>query len=164
MRARIRSRLAKLPLRSPAAVIATWFGAGLLPVVPGTWGSLAALPFAWVIVTWAGPWALAAAAAGVFAIGCWAAGAYERMSGTHDPGPVVVDEVAAQWLTLLVVPADLLWYLVGFLIFRVTDIVKPWPARTIDRRVTGGIGVMLDDIVAGLYAAAALFILHRGLT
>src|SRR5579871_2149280 len=105
--------------------------------MPGTWGSLAALPCAWAIRAAAGPTELAAAAMAAFALGCWAAGAAARESGEIDPGWIVIDEVAAQWLVLLVAPLDWRAYLAGFVLFRVFDIVKPWPIRALDRRVAG---------------------------
>lgn len=146
-----------LPVWHPAFLISTWFGAGLLPVAPGTWGSAAALPFAWLIVALGGQWALLGAALAAFAIGVWAAEIYGRRSGLKDAGPIVIDEVAGQWLTLVPAPLDPLAYLAGFLLFRAADIVKPWPAGWADRALDGGLGVMLDDIFAGLYAGAALF-------
>ena len=144
----------------PAWLIATWCGVGLVPVAPGTAGSLAALPFAWAIATAAGPVGLALAIVLVFAVGCWAAGAYSAAEGDPDPQAVVVDEVAGQWLALL--PATVLstpapWhYAVALVLFRIADIGKPWPAGWIDRRLRGGWGIMLDDIAAGLYAALGL--------
>jgi phosphatidylglycerophosphatase A len=145
----------------PAALLATWFGAGLLPVAPGTWGSLAALPFAWVIAGLGGRGALLAAALVAFAVGCWAAGEYERETGTKDPGAVVIDEVAGQWVTLAFVPLSLWSTVLGFVLFRVADIVKPWPASLAERRLAGGLGVMADDIVAGAYAGLALLAIDR---
>jgi phosphatidylglycerophosphatase A len=145
-------------LRHPAALFATWFGAGLLPWAPGSWGSLAALPCAWAICALAGPAALAAAAMLVFAAGCWAAAAVARASGHHDPGFIVIDEVAAQWLVLVAAPLDWRAYAAGFLLFRLFDIAKPWPARAIERRVAGGLGIMLDDVAAALYAILLLLI------
>ena len=142
-----------LPRRHPAFLIATWFGAGLLPRAPGTWGSLAALPFAWALARWGGPAALAAATVAVLLIGWWAAAIYVRRSGIADPSEVVVDEVAGQWLTLVLVPPDPLLYLAGFALFRLFDIRKPWPVGWADREVGGGLGVMLDDVFAGIYAA-----------
>src|SRR6266581_941608 len=135
-----------LPFRHPAGLLATWFGAGLLPYMPGTWGSLAAIPFAWVIVTFSGPAGLAAAAIIIFALGCWAAGTLARASGNKDPGFIVIDEVAAQWLVLVAAPLDWRAYAAAFVLFRVFDITKPFPARAIERRVRGGLGIMLDDI------------------
>lgn len=143
-------------LRTPAGILATWFGAGLLPIAPGTWGSAAALPFAWLIL-WYGGWiSLAVASAVVFAMGWWAASALERRLGTHDSGLIVVDEVAGQWLSLLPCPLDPIMFAVGFVLFRLVDIVKPWPAGWADRRVDGGLGVMLDDVLAAQYAAAGV--------
>jgi len=148
---------ASLPVWHPAFLISTWFGAGLLPVAPGTWGSAAALPFAWLIVALGGQWALLGASLAAFIIGIWAAEIYGRRSGLKDASPIVIDEVAGQWLTLVPAPLDPLIYLAGFLLFRAADIVKPWPANWADRSLDGGLGVMLDDVFAGLYAAGALF-------
>lgn len=150
-----------LPAWHPAFVTATWFGTGLLPVAPGTWGSLAALPFAWAIASLGGPLALLAAAVVAFAVGVWAAEIYGRRSGVKDAGPIVIDEVAGQWLTLVPLPADPVAYLLGFLTFRAADIAKPWPAGWADRTLDGGLGVMLDDVIAGLYAALATYLLYR---
>lgn len=147
---------------SAAGLLATWFGAGLLRPAPGTWGSLAALPLAWVLASLGGPVLLAAAAIGLLGVGCWAAGAYAREIGMDDPRTVVIDEVVGQWLALLAVPPDLLLYAIGFLLFRATDILKPWPASLIDRRVHGGPGIMLDDAVAGLYAGLILYAIAVG--
>jgi phosphatidylglycerophosphatase A len=150
---------ASLRPRDPAFLIATWFGSGLLPVAPATWGSLAALPFAFAIALTGGPLLLLAAAALLFVPGIWAAQRYAVAAGTRDPRPIVVDEVVGQWLSLSAVPADPLLYLIGFLLFRVLDIVKPFPADWIDRRTTGGLGVMGDDVVAGAYAALLLWLI-----
>lgn len=150
--------VARFDWSRPSFWLATWFGTGLLPRMPGTWGSLAALPFAWAIVSAGGPWLLVLAAAAVFALGLWAAERYMGAMRVHDPGTIVVDEVPAQWLTLAFVPLDLTVYALGFLLFRVADIVKPWPANWIDRRVGGALGVMADDVVAAVYAGLALYL------
>jgi phosphatidylglycerophosphatase A len=147
-----------LPLGRPAALIATGGGIGLLPLMPGTWASVAALPCAWLICALAGRTALAAAAVLVFALGCWAAAVVARASGTEDPGFIVVDEVAAQWLVLVAAPLDWRAYLAALLLFRVFDIAKPWPVRAIERRVGGGLGIMLDDVAAAVYAILLLLI------
>lgn len=151
---------APLPLRHPACLLATWGGAGLLRPAPGTWGSLAALPFAWAIA-YVGGWpVLAAAAVIVFLIGCWSAQVFETAAGGKDPGSVVIDEVAGQWLTLLPAATDPLLFAVGFVLFRIADIVKPWPANVADRRIAGGFGIMADDVVAAAYAGAVLLALR----
>ena len=147
-----------LPFPHPAALIATWFGAGLMPAMPGTWASLAALPCAWAIVTLAGHAALASASVLAFLLGCWAAARVADASGRVDPGFIVIDEVAAQWLVLVAAPLDWRAYAAAFLLFRLFDIWKPWPIRSVERRIKGGLGIMLDDIVAAFYALALLLI------
>lgn len=148
-----------LPPLHPAALIATWFGSGLLPKIPGTWGSLAALPFAAGLAWLGGPWLLTAAAIAVFLIGIWASALYAQRLGREDPGSVVVDEVAGQWLTLVPVALAFEYYLPGFLLFRLFDILKPWPVSWADRKLKGGFGIMADDVLAALYAAAVLWAL-----
>ncbi len=144
--------------KGPAVLLATWFGAGYLPRFPGTWGSLAALPFAWAISFYGGWQALAAASGIVFAIGLWSAGVYIRGEDDQDPAPVVIDEVAGQWLTLIPAPLDPMSYLLGFLLFRLFDIFKPWPVSWAERSFPGAAGVMLDDVAAGIYAGIILSI------
>ena len=141
-----------------ATWLATWFGAGRLPWTPGTWGSLAALPLAWLLLALGGPWLLLIATALVFVLGLWAADRYMKAVGLHDPGAVVIDEVAGQWLTLAIAPLDPLAFLLGFVLFRVADVLKPWPATWLDRRVGGAFGVMIDDVAAAVYAGGVLAI------
>ena len=149
-------RTPALPLSHPAGCIATWFGVGLLPRAPGTWGSLAALPVAWAIAYLGGLPALIAATLVVSLIGCWAAERYIRAHGQEDPGDIVVDEVAGQWLTLLPAATDVGLFAAGFVLFRIADIFKPWPASWADRRLKGGPGAMIDDLFAGAYAGLAV--------
>lgn len=145
--------------RHPAWHVATWFGIGLLPKAPGTWGSLAAVPFAYGIQHGTGPAGLAVAAVAVFALGVWAAETFRRRSGREDPQAVVVDEVAGQWLALVPAGNDIVLYAAGFLLFRLFDIWKPWPVSWADRRVGGGWGIMLDDAFAGVYAGGLVWAL-----
>jgi phosphatidylglycerophosphatase A len=126
--------------------------------MPGTWGSLAALPCAWAIRSLWGIAGLAIAAAFAFAAGCWAAGTIANRSGIKDPGAIVIDEVAAQWLVLLPAPLDPVPYAAAFLLFRIFDIWKPWPVRWADRRVYGGFGIMLDDLLAAAYAVLVFWV------
>jgi phosphatidylglycerophosphatase A len=139
-------------------LIAAGVGIGRLPLMPGSWGSLAALPCAWALRSLGGVTALAAAAALAFALGWWVAERVARASGQHDPGFIVIDEIAAQWLALVAAPLDWRAYAAAFLLFRVFDIAKPWPARLVERRVAGGLGIMLDDTVAAAYAVLLLLI------
>ena len=150
-------------LANPAVLLATVFGIGWLPKAPGTWGSLAALPLGWWIVASGGWPALLGALLVVFAVGVWACAGYSKATGTHDAGACVIDEVVGQWIVLLVLPLDPLFYLGGFLVFRLFDIVKPWPAGWADRNVHGGFGVMLDDVFAGLQGAAVMWLVLQGI-
>ena len=142
----------------PAALIATGFGVGYFPWVPGSWGSLAALAGGWAIMSVGGHLLLSGAAAIAFALGCWASGTLAAASKLKDPGFIIIDEIAAQWLVLLITPLDGRWYAAAFLLFRVFDIVKPWPIRMVERHVAGGLGIMLDDVVAALYVVVLLLI------
>jgi phosphatidylglycerophosphatase A len=132
--------------------IATWFGCGLSPVASGTVGSLGALPFAWFIQVMFGNLALMGASLAIFFIGWWASNQYLRHTGRDDdPSEIVVDEVAGQWLLLSVLFPTWQAYLVGFLLFRIFDVTKPWPVSLADREIKGGLGVMFDDMLAALY-------------
>lgn len=120
--------------------------------MPGTWASLAALPCAWLIRSWGGATGLLVATAAALLIGWWAAARIAQTTYAADPGWVVIDEIAAQWLVLLAVPQRLWLYLAAFLAFRLFDIWKPFPVSWCDRYVKGGLGIMLDDVAAALYA------------
>ncbi|HEY1503689.1 MAG TPA: phosphatidylglycerophosphatase A [Stellaceae bacterium] len=141
-----------------ARLIASWFGSGFLPGAPGTWGSLAALPFAWLIVVYAGKWSLLAAAIVLFPVGWIAAHFAIRDQRDHDPGWIVVDEVVGQWLTVVALPLNLFAYAIGFALFRLFDIWKPWPIRAVERRCGGGFGIMIDDVLAAIYALMVIAI------
>ena len=144
--------------RDVPTFVATVGGIGLLPGAPGSWGSLAALPAAWLLLDHLGPPALGAAAILVFALGCWASEAVIRRAGDDDPGPVVIDEVAGQFAALLPAATELWQFALGFVLFRIADIVKPWPVSWADRRIKGGLGVMADDAIAAFYALAGLWL------
>lgn len=148
----------------PAALISTWGGSGLLPGAPGTWGSLFTLPVAWLIASRFGGESLLIAAAIALLVGLWASARYLQTSKSKDPGTIVIDETAGQFLALAFVPVDIWWYLAGFVLFRIADIVKPWPASWADRALPGAWGVMTDDIFAALYPMAILYVAHTYLT
>ena len=148
-----------LSLGEPAVLLATWFGAGLSRKAQGTCGSLAALPCVWLVMRDFGQTGLAGAIILVFLCGWWAASRIEEKTGESDAQYIVIDEVAGQGLALLFVPLDLTLYFVGFLLFRLFDILKPWPVNTVESRLEGGLGVMADDLAAGAYAALSLNIL-----
>lgn len=146
---------AGLAFRHPATLLATWFGAGLLRPAPGTWGSIAAVPFAYAIVHFLGAPALAFAALTAFAVGIWASERYCAAAGTEDASEVVIDEVAAMWLVLAALPLSPVNWIAGFVLFRIYDIWKPWPIRNVERRFKGGFGIMADDMIAAIYAVLA---------
>ncbi len=136
----------------------SWFGTGLVKRAPGTFGSAAAIPIAAVIVWAWGPLALLAASGLTFFLGWGLAGIHLKdENGEKDPQWIVLDEVAGQWLTLAVVPLHLAWYLSAFVLFRMFDIYKPWPVSWADQKLEGALGLMLDDVLAGVYAALSLF-------
>jgi phosphatidylglycerophosphatase A len=133
-----------------AFILATWFGAGLSPKAPGTVGTLATLPLAWA-VGFLPLWQRASVLAGVSAIGVWAASHVCRATGVEDNQKIVIDESAGLLLTVLLSPNDWRHLALGVVLFRLFDIWKPPPVRTLDRRIKGGLGVMLDDLAAGVY-------------
>ena len=138
-----------------AVVVATFGRVGHFPIAPGTAGSAAALPL-FALLRWIGSPALdVSVIVALFAAGCWAGSVAESHYGRTDPGYVVLDEVVGQLLTLLFVPVTWVGVIVGFLLFRLFDIVKPFPARQCER-LHGGFGIMADDAVAGVYGNLAL--------
>ena len=137
-----------------AHVLAVWFGCGHLPVAPGTWGTLGAIPL-YLLVRPLGLAAVAATAVAVTLVGIWAAGDVERRLGGKDPQIVCIDEVAGVFVTWLAAPATWRGLVAGVVLFRIFDQWKPWPARAAER-LGGGAGVVLDDVVAGVWGAALL--------
>jgi phosphatidylglycerophosphatase A len=141
-----------------ARLLATWFGCGLLPVAPGTFGSLGAIAVAWPLVhfaNWA-PWWLLPLAILLLPVAIWSATVTAEAAGHKDPRLVVIDEVVGQWITLSGC-TRLNWkaWVLGFLLFRLFDIWKPWPIRQLERLPTGT-GIVVDDCMAGVYGALVL--------
>jgi phosphatidylglycerophosphatase A len=146
-----------------AYALATWFGCGLVPLAPGTMGTLGAIPL-YLAVRPAGRWAVALTALGVGAVGIWSGTIVARKLKQHDPQIVCIDEVAGVLVTYLGAPAGCGGWgsvALGFVVFRVLDTTKPWPARVAERSLPGGWGIMLDDIVAGAWGAMLLALLGR---
>lgn len=144
--------LARKVLRDPVHWLAFGLGSGLLPVAPGTWGSLLAVGIFWALPP-IGLSVMLPALATAFAAGCVICGTSARRLGVHDHGGIVLDEIVAMLLVLCVTPRTPGWTLAAFLAFRVFDVVKPWPIREADHRIPGGLGIMLDDVLAAVYAA-----------
>lgn len=150
-------------LRQPVHLFAFGFGAGLIPRAPGTFGTLIAVPIVIVLmhIGWQVHLGFAITAS---VIGVWICGESARRLRVHDHPGIVWDEIAGFSITMLGAPAN--WYgvLAGFALFRLLDIAKPWPIREADHRLQGGLGIMLDDVIAGLFAAAILRVLTHVVT
>jgi phosphatidylglycerophosphatase A len=139
--------------------IATGFGLGYLPKAPGTWGTLLALPVHYLIVKLPSP-GYAVAIAIISFIAVITAGAAEKITDKPDPGIVVIDEVAGMLIAMIAIPAHPVAWLLAFILFRFFDILKPFPVNFFDQRFHGGLGIVLDDLMAGFYALAAMQLLR----
>jgi phosphatidylglycerophosphatase A len=142
-------------LNNPNHLFAFGFGSGLAPKAPGTFGTLAAVPIFWLIQDLSWPlylsWLLV-----TFALGVLWCDRSSKALGVHDHGGIVWDEFVGYWITMFMAPKGLLWMLIGFVLFRLFDIVKPWPINWLDKKVAGGFGIMIDDVLAGIYALIVL--------
>jgi phosphatidylglycerophosphatase A len=149
-------------MATPAGWIATGFGSGLAPKAQGTFGSLAAI-VPWLLLYTVLPvWGWLLLIAVSFGVGVWACDVAGRLIGVDDHRSLVWDEFVGQWIALLpvlIVPGWA-WIVTGFVLFRVFDVWKPWPIAWFDRRVKGGLGVMLDDVIAGIFAAIVLHLIQ----
>jgi len=139
-------------LRDPVHFLALGFGSGLSPKAPGTFGTLAAVPIYLLLQSIPLPAYLGITAL-MFVIGVALCDISARKLGVHDHPGIVWDEVVGYLVTMTAAPAGWYWMVIGFVLFRFFDIIKPWPIRVIDRRVEGGFGIMLDDLLAGMMAA-----------
>ena len=137
--------------RNPAHLLAFGLGSGAVPLAPGTAGTLAALPLYGLLAPLPAGWYLLACLL-LFAVGVPLCGRVAADLGSGDPGGIVWDEWVGLLVTLWLVPPGWPWLVAGLVLFRLFDILKPWPVGWVDRRVGGGLGIMLDDLVAGLWA------------
>lgn len=138
--------------------LAFGFGTGLAKKAPGTWGTIAGLAVMPLLYLLPLTWALVfIAAASIF--GFWLCGRVADDLGVHDHGGIVWDEMVGIWMTLILLPNSWQWWLLGFVLFRILDILKPWPISVLDKHVGGGLGIMIDDMLAGLIAGALLYAL-----
>ncbi len=141
--------------RRPHHWLAYGFGSGLVPRAPGTAGTLAAVPLYLLLQPLPLAWYLATLLV-LLLVGVWACDRTARELNAHDPSAIVWDEIVGFLLTMTAAPEGWLWLVLGFALFRFFDILKPWPIRELDRRVKGGLGVMLDDLAAGVMAWVVL--------
>ena len=137
-----------------ALALSTWFGSGLLPVAPGTFGALAAVPLVLVLNT-IGMWYSALGLVIVTGIAIWASNLSRDLLGREDPPEVVIDEVAGFLVTMFLLPRSWLALGLGFILFRFFDIIKPYPVKRLEK-IQGGLGIVIDDLMAGLYANFAV--------
>ena len=138
-------------IKRPVCFIGLGFGSGLAPIAPGTFGTLAAIPIyllmqnlslvTYLILTLVG-----------FTLGVWICEQSAEWLGREDPGAVVWDEIVGYLITMIAAPTGWLWILTGFVLFRFFDIVKPWPISIADKEIHGGLGIMVDDVIAGIFA------------
>ena len=145
-------------LLNPLHLLSLGFGSGLAPKAPGTWGTAAAIPPYLLLAQLSLPYYLLAVGA-AFAVGVFLCAYTSRALGAHDHGAIVWDEFVGFWITMIAVPPDWPWILLGFVLFRIFDIVKPWPISIADAKIGGGLGVMLDDVLAGFFALAGIHLL-----
>jgi len=147
--------LARIVMKDPVHILAFGFGMGLAPVAPGTFGSLPGLLLFWLTMDFGLNVQIGVAVAIALA-GIWICGESARRIGVHDHGGIVWDEIVGMYVTLLAAPLSVTGWVLAFILFRVMDIVKPWPIRDLDHSMRGGVGIMLDDLAAALYAAILL--------
>jgi phosphatidylglycerophosphatase A len=138
-------------LKNPVHLLSVGFGSGLATKAPGTFGTLAALPF-WFLLQHLSPANYIIVLLLAFAAGVYFCGETAKALGVHDHGGIVWDEFVGVWIALFLVPPNIVWVALGFALFRLFDIWKPWPIRVLDAKVHGGFGIMIDDVLAGVYA------------
>lgn len=155
-------------LSHPVHWLALGFGTGLVPKAPGTAGTLVAIPLILLTASLSFPIKLAILVV-ISLMGIYLCGKSAELLGVHDHGSIVWDEIAGFYLTALFVPVTAMWLIFGFIAFRFFDIIKPWPIKQLDAQVHGGLGIMVDDIIAGIFAGGILYLarlifLHFGIT
>jgi phosphatidylglycerophosphatase A len=143
-------------VRDPVLLLAFGFGSGLIKIMPGTWGTVAALPLYYGLMQLP-TWGYCLATLLVVLVGIWLCDQAATKLGVPDYGGIVWDEIAGLLITLAGLPFNAETVLWGFVLFRAFDIVKPWPIRWLDQHIHGGLGIMLDDVLAGVFAAGVLW-------
>ena len=141
-----------------AYIIAYWFGIGLIPLAPGTVASMATLPLAYILSKYGNLEIYIVVTAFISVIGIGASKIISIKMKTSDPSQIVVDEVSGQLIALMFIPPETVWYILGFILFRFFDITKPGPIGWLDKNIKGGTGIMLDDILAGMFTSLVLWV------
>lgn len=142
-------------MKNPIHLLAFGFGSGLAPKAPGTFGTLAAIPF-FLLMQPLPIWAYVSILIVSFIVGVWLCDRTSKDMQVHDHPGIVWDEFVGYWITMLFAPQGWVWIVVGFALFRFFDILKPWPIKWLDEKVHGGFGIMIDDVLAGIFALGGL--------
>jgi len=147
--------LSRSVLTDPVNFLAFGFGTGLAPFAPGTFGSIPGLILFWLTLDF-GLYVQMGIAIAMALVGIWICGESARRIGVHDHGGIVWDEIVGMYVTLFLAPVSIVGFVLAFVLFRIMDIVKPWPIRDLDHSMQGGLGIMLDDLLAAVYASVLL--------
>ncbi len=145
-------------LKNPVHFLSLGFGSGLSPIAPGTFGTLAAIPLYLLIQPLSLLYYLSITLV-TLVVGFYLCEQTAKALGVHDHGGIVWDEIVGFFITMIAVPFDWKWIVAGFILFRFFDIVKPWPIKWIDAKVSGGVGIMLDDVLAGIFSLIGLHLI-----
>lgn len=151
----------KITIKTPMQFLASGFGSGCAPVAPGTFGTLAAVPI-WILLSFLSPITYAILVVAIFVLGCYVSEKASQEMGVHDHGGIVIDEFVGYFITMFLVPLSWVNILLGFILFRIFDVLKPWPIKVLDRQVKGGFGIMVDDVLAGFMALVCMHLLLWG--
>lgn len=146
-------------LRNPIHLLAFGLGSGCAPKAPGTFGTLAAIPFWWLLLQDVPLIPYICVLIAGFAFGVYLCEQTSKDLGVHDHGGIVWDEWIGLWITYLALPSGIEWVIIGFALFRFFDIIKPWPIKWLDQKVHGGFGIMIDDVLAGIFALGCVQVL-----
>ncbi len=155
-----KKRTQQVALKTPTGFLAFGFGSGLAPFAPGTFGTLAAIPPYLLLAQLTWPVYVLVLLL-TFVFGIYLCDQASKNLGVHDHGGIVWDEFVGFWITLFMIPPEWYWILLGFVLFRFFDIVKPFPIKWLDKKVKGGFGIMIDDVIAGLFAWIILMVTVR---
>ena len=149
----------KITIKTPWQFLASGFGAGLSPIAPGTMGTLAAMPLWFLMATYLPLAGYLAVTIIAFIVGITICQRASDELGVHDHGGIVWDEFVGLWITMICAPISLPSAILGFILFRIFDVLKPWPIKFIDEKIEGGFGIMFDDVLAGIFALICMQII-----
>jgi phosphatidylglycerophosphatase A len=149
----------KLKLSNPIHLLASTFGVGLIPFAPGTWGTVAAIPF-YLLLCKLPLYYYCGVVALLFGIGVWLSAITMRDLGVYDHPQIVIDETVGFFITMIAAPHSWIWIVIGFVLFRFFDILKPWPINVADEKIQNGFGIMFDDLLAAIFSLLVIQVLR----